>query len=135
MKRLIDEYGLAILYAIIGAFCLVLFGMIFLGDNTQISNVVTNVVDNSTNNSLNVTYKINYDLAGGKIILAENQPYGTLIPSGENNCAAGQCNVYDVSKIKIRTSDVDEHGNPVYIEGNPDESGASYYLTADNSKL
>ena len=135
MKRLIDEYGLAILYAIVGAFCLVLFGMIFLGDNTKISNVVTNVVDNSTNNNLNVVYKINYDLTGGKIILAENQPYGTLIASGENNCAAGKCNIYDLSKIKIRTGDVDEGGEPVYIEGNPDDSGASYYLTANNEKL
>lgn len=135
MKRLIDEYGLAILYAIIGAFCLVLFGMIFLGDNTQISSVVTNVVDNSTNSNLNVTYKINYDLAGGYIVLDRNQPYGTLVTDNTNDtCDAYKCNIYDISKIKIDTGEMEE-GNPVYLTGNPDDSGASYYLTENNSKL
>lgn len=134
MKRLIDEYGLAILYAIIGAFCLVLFGMIFLGDNTKISSVVTNVVDNSTNNNLNVIYKVNYDLAGGTINLAGNQPYGTLIIDG-TACNAASCKVSDINKIKIETEEKDEEGNTVYIEGNPDDSGAKYYLTANNEKL
>lgn len=73
MRKFIEEYGLAILYTIIGAICLGFFAMVFIGDDTEVSKVIGNVVNNSTNQNLEVQYNISYNLNGGYFRVLKDQ--------------------------------------------------------------
>lgn len=65
MRRLIEEYGITLLYIITGIICIVLFSAVFFGENSSVSSVINSSIDDSTNQDLSIKYTISYDLNGG----------------------------------------------------------------------
>lgn len=65
MRRLIEEYGIVLLYIIAGIICILVFSAVFFGDQSSISKVINNSIDSASNNELSIQYSITYVLAGG----------------------------------------------------------------------
>lgn len=134
MRRLIDEYGLAILYAIVGILCLFIFGWLFLGDDNDFSKVISNVVDKTTDSTSNITYDIEYDLNGGYYDIKEVQDGLTLKCNKKIN---GSCRITKLSDILGFDGD-DAEGqeeNKKYRGAQKDASGARYYELANGNRL
>lgn len=134
MRRLIDEYGLAILYAIVGILCLFIFGWLFLGDDNDFSKVISNVVDKTTDSTSNITYDIEYDLNGGYYDVKKIQDGLTL----RCNLEIGEsCRITKLSDILGFDGD-DAEGqeeNKKYRGAQKDASGARYYELANGNRL
>ena len=67
MRRLIEEYGIVLLYIITGLLCILLFSAAFFGDNSSVSKVINSSIDSSANKNTNPTGTITLILNGGQL--------------------------------------------------------------------
>ena len=65
MRRLIEEYGIVLLYIITGILCIVMFSAAFFGEQSSVSKVINSSIDSSANRDTSIVYNISFDLEGG----------------------------------------------------------------------
>lgn len=136
MRRLIDEYGLAILYAIVGIICIAIFGWLFFGQDNSFSKVINNVVDKTTDSTANITYDVEYDLNGGYYEVKKVQNGLTLKCKAEADKGT-YCKIHSISDI---TGFVEEDNEGMEEEkkfkgAQQEASGARYYELTNEKRL
>lgn len=60
MRKLIEEYGMTLLYIIVGLFCIGLFMFAFFGEESSLSKVVNTSIEKSANQDVSIVYTITY---------------------------------------------------------------------------
>ena len=74
MRRLIEEYGTALLYVITGIICITLFSLAFFGEGSSISKTISDSIDKSANNDVSIVYTISYEGMEGATFGTQDVP-------------------------------------------------------------